>query len=719
MPTQHNWTFSLIGGVKRVNLDSGADLLALRSLDQKLWTALSCPVNGLETDARTLELIDQDHDGQIRVPEILNAVEWITSLLKDPGQLLKQEAVFPLDAIDTTKPEGSYLLQCAQIILQNLGKAGATALTVEDTSDFTRIFAATAFNGDGVITEDSTSDALLQQWINTIAATMGTLPDRSGKSGISKHHITDFFAACRSCVAWEQEAVNNTSLLPLGEHTASAYALIQQLTPKVKDYFLRCSLAAFDPEGADALNHQQAQLLALAGKDLQDSMEEISKFTLSRIAPNKPLSVKAGVNPFWSASLRQLATLVKPLLDADTWDESQWDTLVQRFSAFAEWQGRKPNTQVENLGSAMLHDALNSAVEAQLQELLDKDLALEDEANSMILVDKLVRYHRDLFQVLKNFVTFKDFYTPGTKAIFQAGTLYIDQRSLELCILVNDMDKHDAMAGLSGMYLIYCKCKSRASSEEITIVAALTNGDIDNMIVGRNAVFYDRKGNDWDATVIKLIDNPISIRQAFWTPYRKVSRFIEQQVNKFAASQDDKVTSHATGTIEKRSNDADAQVTQAVTTGTVAPAPAPAPAFDIGKFVGIFAAISLALGAIGTALASIVAGFMALTWWKMPLAIAGLLLLISGPSMIMAYLKLRKRNLAPLLDANGWAINARANVNIRFGNLLTQIATLPENARVNYDDPFRKKGIAPWKILVIVVIATLIMYYALRSLGWF
>jgi hypothetical protein len=114
--------------------------------------------------------------------------------------------------------------------------------------------------------------------------------------------------------------------------------------------------------------------------------------------------------------------------------------------------------------------------------------------------------------------------------------------------------------------------------------------------------------------------------------------------------------------------------------------------FDVGKFVGIFAAIGLALGAIGTALTSVVSGFMKLEWWKMPLAIAGLLLLISGPSMVIAYLKLRKRNLAPILDANGWAVNANIIINIHFGNTLTQLAELPRGAKINFNDPFKKKN---------------------------
>src|SRR5659263_114747 len=67
----HIWQFSSVGGVNRVNLVSGEDLKALDQLDQKLWTALSCPVLGMEIDKKTLKLIDKDNDNRIRVPEVL------------------------------------------------------------------------------------------------------------------------------------------------------------------------------------------------------------------------------------------------------------------------------------------------------------------------------------------------------------------------------------------------------------------------------------------------------------------------------------------------------------------------------------------------------------------------------------------------------------------------------------------------------------------------
>ena len=42
-----------------MQLDSGADLLALDELDQKLWVALSCPTRGIEFDGRTLDMIER------------------------------------------------------------------------------------------------------------------------------------------------------------------------------------------------------------------------------------------------------------------------------------------------------------------------------------------------------------------------------------------------------------------------------------------------------------------------------------------------------------------------------------------------------------------------------------------------------------------------------------------------------------------------------------
>jgi hypothetical protein len=72
--------------------------------------------------------------------------------------------------------------------------------------------------------------------------------------------------------------------------------------------------------------------------------------------------------------------------------------------------------------------------------------------------------------------------------------------------------------------------------EKQTIAAAFTAGDSDQLIVGRNGIFYDRQGRDWDATISKIIDHPISLRQAFWSPYKRLGRLVSEQLQKMAAS---------------------------------------------------------------------------------------------------------------------------------------------------------------------------------------
>lgn len=335
-----------------------------------------------------------------------------------------------------------------------------------------------------------------------------------------------------------------------------------------------------------------------------------------------------------------------------------------------------------------------------------------EEANAKALADakakymplrKLLLLSRDYVLLLHNFVTLQDFYDLSDKfGIFQAGTLMIDQRACHLCLRVTDMAKHDLQAGLSGMFLVYCDCENQTLKQKIQIVAAVTVGEVQNLTVGKNAVFYDRQGREWDATVYKIIDNPISIRQAFWTPYRKFGNWVTELINKRAAEKEQKQFENITTKVDEKSQ----QMPAATDAPAEKPQPQKAQPFDIAKFAGIFAAFGMAIGAIGTMLVSIAKGWVVLTWWQQILVILGLLLLISGPSMLIAFLKLRRRNLAPLLNANGWAVNADAIINVLFGATLTDQAKYPV---LKLKDPFVKEGMPAWQKWLIAALVVIVL----------
>ena len=94
-------------------------------------------------------------------------------------------------------------------------------------------------------------------------------------------------------------------------------------------------------------------------------------------------------------------------------------------------------------------------------------------------------------------------------------------------------------------------------------------------------------------------------------------------------------------------------------------------------------------------------------WWQIPFALAGLVLVISGPAVVLAWLKLRSRTLGPILDANGWAVNARARINIPFGTSLTGLAHLPPDAERDLADPYAEKP-PRWPLYAAIVLLILL-----------
>jgi hypothetical protein len=673
--TLHRWQFYRSGGFDQVRLECGADLAALDQLDQKLWAALGCPTQGLEIDPQTLVLIDTDKDGRIRVPEILAAVRWVCTVLKNPDDLLHGASTLALSAINDRTAAGAQLLAAARQLLTNLGKGDAEVLTLEDTTDPQKIFAQAKFNGDGIISVLAAEDDATQHVMQDIMACLDAAQDRSGSPGISLDMVETFFTEAQAYSMWWAQAEHaQDQILVLGEATATAADALEVVIDKVEDYFTRCRVVMYDPRTAELLNPALSQYEALAPKPF--AADDLMLLPLARIEAGQPLPLMDGLNPAWAPAMAQFRTeVVQPLLGKkDSLSAAEWDTLKSTFVPYHAWLQRKAGARVEQLGLPRVRALLAGQEKATLSALIAQDTALEPAAQAMAAVEQLMRYHRDLCTLLNNFVTFRDFYTPGKDAIFQAGWLYLDGRRCELCVWVDDVAAHSHLANWSHTYLVYCDCTHKGRDAKMTIAAAFTNGDANNLMVGRNGIFYDRTGQDWDATVVKILEHPISVREAFWSPYRRLARLVTEQVERMAVAHD-----HAAAT-------------QATETGT---APVAQP-FDAGKFAGIFAAIGLALGAIGTAIAAVVTGFLGLTWWQMLLAPLGLIAVISGPSMLVAYLKLRQRNLAPILDANGWAVNTRAKINIPFGVSLTEMAQLPSGAQRSLQDPFAAQR-RPWK----------------------
>lgn len=680
--------FFRAGGYDQARIETGEDILALEDLDQKLWVALACPVEGLEFDHRTLRMLDRDGDGRVRAADVLNEVRWLKTVLKDPEELVRGGDELLLSAIDEGSKEGARVLASARRILGNLGRGEAACITLLDALDTENIFNSTCFNGDGVVPVDAAGEDMASRaLIEEIIACCGAETDRSGAPGITQGSCDAFFEGIDKHAAWLDGEAG------LDGSAEGALALIA-VREKIDGFFLRCRLAAYSKDTAATLNPGAELLGQLADKGLADSLALLIGLPLAEVSARAALPLGDGVNPAWSEALAAFRDqTIQPLLGRrDRLTADEWDEVCRRYQPRLDWLAAKPVTAVAALASERILEIRQQNGKVALDALIVADKALEEEVSAIQEVERLIRLKLGLHRLVNNFVSFREFYARKSKAIFLAGTLYLDGRSADLCIQVNNPASHATLAQLSQMYLVYCDCARKGSGETMTIAAAFTAGDSDQLRVGRNGVFYSRDGRDWDATIVKIVDHPISLRQAFWSPYRKFGKLVNDQIEKLASAH--AIPSPLTSVVPVAPPAAPAAPAKAAPPPVAAP-PAPAVPFDVGRFAGIFAAIGLAIGAIGTALASVVTGFMHLVWWQMPLALAGLLLAVSGPALVIAYLKLRQRNLAPILDATGWAVNARVRINIPFGGSLTTLARLPEGAERSLSDPFAEKR-PPW-----------------------
>jgi hypothetical protein len=691
--SSHRWRFFRAGGVDQVRLDRGEDIVHLDELDQKLWVALSCPVKGLEFDERTLAILDLDLDGRVRAPEIITAVRWVDACLKSPEGLVKGVDGLPLSEIDGSTPEGKKVLASATHLLEGLGKAGTGVVTVADATRTADLFQMAKLNGDGIVPPESVDDPAARKVATEILECLGSVLDRSGKPGFDAAKVAAFFEACTALAAWGQKAEDaRKDVLPFGDATHDAAAAYEAVHAKIDDWFARCRLAAYDPRSLAALNRKDDVYAELATGMLSASSIETAALPIALVEPGKPLPLGAGVNPAWTASTARLRDLVvAPLLGKDKTSitEADWAKVGAALAPFRAWHGSKAGAVVEKLGLPRVREILASGAKALLEKAVADDLAAAPRVAAIADVEKLARCWRDLHKLVNNFVNFSDFYG-RKKAVFQSGTLYLDGRSIDLCVHVNDPGKHAQLAVMAKSYLAYVDC-TRPSGEKMQIAAAITAGDSDNLFVGRNGLFYDRKGRDWDATISKIVDNPISIGQAFWAPYKKLLRWIEEQVAKRAAAADDQASLHL-------------QASAAGATGAPPPPAAPKK-LDIG----IVAALGVAVGGITAALGGLLNALFGLGFF-MPLGFLGAVLLISGPSMLIAWLKLRRRNLGPILDANGWAVNTLTRINLPLGRSLTDVAKLPAGAERSLVDPFAEKKPKWPKVLLFLVILGVLLF---------
>ena len=350
--------------------------------------------------------------------------------------------------------------------------------------------------------------------------------------------------------------------------------------------------------------------------------------------PDKELPLKSHLNPkHLEAILEFAAKCVTPVLgERDSLDRLGWKKIKAAFAPYRAWVAAKP---------------VASAPEKA---------GLEEE-------EKLIRYKMNLGEFLVNYVTMDRLYAGKGGAIFQTGVLRIDGKELNLCFHVDSEAAHSALSGRSECCVIYVKLTRPDEGAERTVCAVVTAGTVAGLYVGRNGVFYDRDGKNWQATITKVVESQVSLAEAFWSPWKKLGNSISGAVKKF---------------LGEREAAADAKLSAGAQNVTAGKKDAGASGAGGAAIASSVAAIGIGVGMVGAAAASILAAVKGMGPWQIVLSIVAIVLVVSLPSVILTWFKLRRRDLGAILNASGWAVNRPMRFSMALARTFTKCARTSE-----------------------------------------
>jgi len=429
-------------------------------------------------------------------------------------------------------------------------------------------------------------------------------------------------------------------------------------------------------------------------------LDYLNRLPLARPSPDATLSLSEDdINPAyreWIAGLKE--RVLEPVLGQapPMLSEADWRKVQRVLSPYGAYLQDKKGAEVEGLPEEKLLRYRDGPFEAEVLRLIGADKKVAATLQGVREVERLLLYHQNLMRLANNFVSFPQLYSPEQRALFEMGSAVIDGRWFNFAVRVDEVAAHSTIAKLSRIFVLYLEVTLADTQDKFYVAVPATSGTKGNLSVGKRGVFFDIAGKEYDARVVQIIENPISLREALGSPFVRLWRFIMGKIEGLSGAAEQKLQKG----VEK------AAVAARQAAAEPAPQAAPIATAAPGGAAGLMVGVSVAIAALGSAFAFIVKTFAELGVWGLSLGALGALLAVMVPLIIAAVTKLRRQDLSALLEACGWAINARMRFDRQQRKWFTARVPYPTGAQ---GTPGRQHWI---RIILLVALLGALLYGA-------
>ena len=691
MPTSSTSArFTRTGRAYHLDIATAVDLRHALDLDETHWVATSAPIVTLHLDALFLKLVDSDHDGRIKPRELKDAIQWCLEVFRDFRSLDAADESLALATINTRVEDGKRAHEAATSLLVRHTDGAGAHVSLDQVRQVRRQTEGRAVSEAGIVLPRATDDHTIRQFVEDLVATMGGVEHPSGAKGLDEAHLSQFLVTAEAYLAWDAQGRPSdehraTEILPLGPATSAAFAALAGVRDKLDQYFAQCEAVRLDDRLVDRItgtvDNNQTDFANVA-----DLHALLQRAPLSRPSAERTLRFDESINPCYADSIARLREqVVRPLLGhRDQLTPEQWQHTKQTFAAYETWLGDPRGAELKPLGPEKVRHYLDARTTDAVRDLIAQSKQTACVLDNLRRLEKLILFQANILQLANNFISFPDLYDPERRAVFEMGTAIIDGRRFTFAVKVRDRAEHAKIAATSSIYVMYLELVRQDSEARPCVAVPVTAGGQGNLCVGKRGIFEDIEGQQWDARIVQIIENPIGLGGAIAAPYHRIANMFVGKI--------DALTSSA----EEQFDESAERAVSTVSTAGKPPA-TPAEAAPSGMAAG-----SMLLGG-GVAVAALLSAvaYVSKVVVENPLTIllgvAGAILVLLLPTTIRAFLKLRERDLSAILEGTGWAINARMR--------LTQRQALTFTARPPYPKGVRGRRLSGWWIALLFFVA--------------
>ena len=646
--------FTKYGKTYQLRIENARDLEAVLELDESLWVATSAPAGALRCDPKFTALLNTDGSGRINTYELKQGIRWLLGLLKERHGLASGRDTLPLCAVRTDTPAGQALADAARYVQESLGAAESAQISLSQVREFIAELNKQPLNGDGVLVVAAAMDAQSGQLIKDAIDCVGGEADAGGEQGIGATGLDAFAAAVKGYLDWRDagqlpDGQERSDVMPYGSETPAVYAALEPVRAAADAFFTACRLRHYDPPSTPSLEGAKAPELDPTSVDALNG--RLAALPLAKVNPEGRLPLDPEqVNPIHRAATVAFKATVLPRVLAEVPDaitEDDWHQVQNALKPFGDYAAGKKGACVEKLPPERLESYRDGTLVARVRDLIKVDAEVAQIRNGACELERLILYHQNMLRLANNFVSFSELYNVNERALFEMGSAVLDGRWFNLAFRVDDVALHQGQAKGSNIFTLYLEVTGARDERSYTVALPATSGSKGNLHVGKRGVFFDIRGREYNARITHIIENPISVREALAAPFQRLWAFVLGKIESMGATQEKALFKSTDEAIKAA--------------GEAPPTEAPAagkPGMPGGS-AGMLMGLSVAVAAVGSAFAFITKTLSTLSGGQIFLGVVGAALVVMVPVSLIAILKLRRQDLSSLLEACGWAINAR------------------------------------------------------------